>query len=316
MLHADQNRFSFLALSWLFLIAGTVLSVGAANAEGLHLKKTIAVSEFESKVANYQGGSGMAEMLTNALTQSGKFVVLERQVINQVLDEQDFAASNRTAAALKSAATGKVIPSQLLIIGTITEYSAGTDNSGGGISILGVRLNTGKSASHIGMIIRIVDSTTGEVIDSVSVEGEATGSNFGGDACIGDVCTGGSTSSSQTIAQASEGVVNDAVREILKRTADIPFKGKLIRTDGNTLYANVGGRNGARPGDAFSVYSPGVELIDPDTGESLGNDMSKLGSIKLVDVKEKFSRAVKVTGSGFAKGHVIRASQAESSDWN
>lgn len=288
----------------------------ALAASGKHLKKTIAVAEFQSKVANFQGGEGMAEMLTNALIQSDRFVVLERQNINQILDEQDFANSNRTAAALKSAETGKVIPAQLLIIGTITEYSAGTEGSGGGISFMGVRLNRSKSASHIGLIIRIVDTSTGEVLDSASVEGKASSGAFGGDACVGDVCTGGSSSSSQTTAQATEGVIQDAVDEIVDRTRDIPFKGKLIRTDGSTLYANAGSRNGAKPGDTFSVYSPGVELIDPDTGESLGNDMSKVGSIKLVDVQEKFSRAVKVTGGGFSKGHIIMPSSGGDAGWD
>jgi curli biogenesis system outer membrane secretion channel CsgG len=293
-----------------------LVAVQPVAAQSTHLKKTIAVSEFESRVSNFQGGAGMAEMLTNALIQSKRFVVLERQVINQVLDEQDFAASNRTAKALKSAETGKVIPSQLLIIGTITEYAAATKGSGGGLSIMGIRLNKSKSSSHIGLIIRIVDSTTGEVLDSVSVEGEASAGAFGGDACYGDVCTGGSSNTAQTTAQATEGVIQDAVDEIIERTKNIPFKGKLIRVDGSTLYANAGGRNGAKPGDTLSVYSPGVELIDPDTGESLGNDMSKVGSIKLVDVQEKFSRAVKVTGGGFQKGHILQPSSGGGSDWD
>ena len=308
-----QALFSFL---FVCCLAGVNPASADSSSGETHLKKTIAVAEFESRVSNYKGGAGMAEMLSNALTQSGRFVVLERQALYQVLDEQDFAASNRSAVALKSAQTGKVIPSQLLVIGAITEYAEGTKDSGGGISFMGVRLNTGSTASHIGMIIRIIDSTTGEVLDSVSVEGEAGGSQFGGDACISGVCTGGSTSSSETTAQAAEGVVLEAVEEIISRTKNIPFSGKLIKVDGQTLYANAGGRNGVKPGDTFSVFAPGVELVDPDTGESLGNDMSKVGSVKVVDVKEKFSRAVKVTGSGFQQGHILKVSAGGDSDWN
>jgi hypothetical protein len=44
--------------------------------------------------------------------------------------------------------------------------------------------------------------------------------------------------------------------------------------------------------------------------------MSKVGSIKLVDVQEKFSRAVKVTGGGFQKGHILQPSSGGGSDWD
>ena len=69
-------------------------------------------------------------------------------------------------------------------------------------------------------------------------------------------------------------------------------------------------------GDTFSVYSPGIELIDPDTGESLGSDMSKVGSIRLVNVQEKFSGAVVETGGGFQQGFIIMPSTAAGSSWN
>ena len=52
------------------------------------LKKTIAVAEFENR-ADYSGqvnlGSGMADQLTDALMQTGKFVVVERQILSDVI---------------------------------------------------------------------------------------------------------------------------------------------------------------------------------------------------------------------------------------
>lgn len=303
-------------LLWGLVTTLLVMLAQPVFAQASNLKKTIAVAEFQSRVTNFKGGAGMAEMLSNALVQSERFVVLERQNINQVLDEQDFANSNRTAKALKSAETGKVIPSQLLIVGTVTDFVEANKGSGGGISFLGVRVNTSKASTQIGVILRIIDSSTGQVLDSVSIKGEAKGGMFGGDACVGDVCTGGSSSSGESYAAATEGLIQEAVDEIVDRTRNIPYRGKLIRISGETLYANAGSRNGASPGDKFSVYSPGVELIDPDTGESLGNDMSKVGSIQLVDVQEKFSRAVKVTGGGFAKGHIIAPASGGDSGWD
>ena len=55
------------------------------------LKKTVAVSRFENKAgisSQMKLGSGMADMLADALIQSGKFVVLERQTLRKNLLKQ------------------------------------------------------------------------------------------------------------------------------------------------------------------------------------------------------------------------------------
>jgi hypothetical protein len=43
--------------------------------------------------------------------------------------------------------------------------------------------------------------------------------------------------------------------------------------------------------------------------------MSKVGSIKLVDVKEKFSRAAAITGTGMKKGYIVLPAPSGGSDW-
>jgi len=179
-----------------------------------------------------------------------------------------------------------------------------------------VHLKSGGTTTKIGLIIRIVDTSTGEVLDSVSVEGEAKGKSSSGSACFAGVCTGGSSSSSENYAGAAEVVITKAVKEIVNRSRDIPFQGKLIRVSGNKIYTDTGKRNGAARGDVFTVYEPGEELVDPDTGESLGSDMTAVGSIRLVDVQEKFARAVKETGSGFEKGEILKPSVLADSDWS
>lgn len=311
--HHCWNRL-IVVISIILLGASSSLALGA---DGKNLRKSIAVVDFSSRVSNFEGGSGMLEMLTNALFESKRFVVLDRDALWQVLDEQDFAASDRSANALKTAMTGKVIPAQLLIIGAVTEWSPGsTDSSGGGVSIAGIRFKKNKATARMGVIIRILDSSTAEVLESVSVEGEAEYSASDSGICYEGNCAGGGSMSTQNWAEVTEEVIKKAVKEIVSRTSDIAYRGKLIRIDGETIYTNSGTRNGVENGDIFSVFSPGEELIDPDTGESLGSDMFKVGSIRLINVQEKFSRAVVETGSGFQQGHIILPSSAGGSDWN
>src|SRR3989338_2754982 len=113
-------------------------------------KKIVAVSRFENST-NQEGlaniGTGMADQLADALIQSGKFVVLERQTLEDVVAEQDLAASGR-ASQSKTARSGRLIPAQILIKGAVTEFEAETASSGTGISFSGVSLGSKKTTAH------------------------------------------------------------------------------------------------------------------------------------------------------------------------
>lgn len=302
------------------IILGGAICTGAQakkSKDAEHLRKSIAVVDFSSRVANFKGGSGFVEMLTNALFQSERFVVVDRDALWRVLDEQDFAASDRSASALKTAVTGKVLPAQLLIIGAITDAATegAQSTSSTGINIKGFRFGGSRAKASMTVIIRILDSSTGEVLESISVEHESKSGGASVSGCVYGVCGGSDSAQGKYWAKITEEVINKAVDQIVDRTRAIPFKGKLIKSEGETIYTNVGARNGVKIGDTYSVYSPGEELIDPDTGESLGSDMFKVGSIRLINVQEKFSRASIETGSGFQPGHIIMPAIDSDSNW-
>jgi len=303
-----------LSLSVLFILFIGIQQVAVAE-DGKHYRKSIAVASFDSKVENFKGGAGMAEMLANALRESDRFVVLERSALYEVLNEQDFAASDRSASALKTAVTGKTLPTQLIVIGTITEFAENTSDSGSGLRFGGISLRKSKSGTHIGLIVRLIDSTTGEVVDSISVEADAESSSQAADGCVFGVCGGTGGHDSQSYAQATEIVIRNAVSKIVSSSSKIPFLAKIIRVSPGKIFTNAGQRNGAEIGNVFSVYSPGEELIDPDTGESLGSDRTKVGSLELVSIEEKFSRALVKTGDNFEKGYLLYPATA-SSNWN
>jgi hypothetical protein len=58
----------------------------------------------------------------------------------------------------------------------------------------------------------------------------------------------------------------------------------------------------------FTVYHPGEELIDPDTGLSLGSEESKIGEIEYVsDIGDgKAGKAIVKSGSGMQTGDLVR----------
>jgi len=66
---------------------------------------------------------------------------------------------------------------------------------------------------------------------------------------------------------------------------------KIIKIAGNQVYINSGGADGEKVGRVYGIYRVGEEMVDPDTGESLGSEEEKVGTAKVVKVNPKFSIA-------------------------
>lgn len=143
-------------------------------------KARIAVSRFSDRTGKGwwtgQIGDGMADMLTTALFNSNRYIVLERQTLQDVMSEQDLGASGRiqkdTAAPI-----GKIEGAELLVTGAVTEYDPGSSGIGGGLGgagrVVGGILG-GIKKSHIAIDLRVVDTRTSRIVAATTVEGSAT----------------------------------------------------------------------------------------------------------------------------------------------
>jgi hypothetical protein len=155
-------------------------------------------------------------------------------------------------------------------------------------------------------ILRIIDSSTRQVLASERVEGKAKsgGTTFG--IRKGGLGYKSSGFKKTSLGKAVQIVIDRAVVRISQKLDPIPFEGKIIKVKGNTVFTNIGKRNGLTQGESFTIFSPGEEMIDPDTGENLGSDINKVGKITITSVKEKFSKASIESGDSFEKGFIVK----------
>ena len=88
-------------------------------------KARIAVAEFEVKAAKASGeiGSGLREMLVTALINSSRFSVLERQVLNALMQEQELASSGAAEQGTGGPQRGKLRTADLIITAAAFESS-------------------------------------------------------------------------------------------------------------------------------------------------------------------------------------------------
>ncbi|MHB8453703.1 MAG: CsgG/HfaB family protein [Acidiferrobacterales bacterium] len=134
-------------------------------------RQRIAVEAFEFKAARGSGqiGRGMSDMLADALFNSGRFIVLEREHINDVIKEQDFGASGRVRTDT-AAPIGQIEGAQLLIRGSVTEFEPNC--RGASVLLFGAK------QACIAINLRIVDAATGRVVNATTVQG--TSATVGG----------------------------------------------------------------------------------------------------------------------------------------
>ena len=140
-------------------------------------KPSVGVAEFKNEThASWWSsdvGSDLAGMVTNELASAGKFRVVERSKLSHVLDEQDLASSGRIERST-AAKTGKLTGARYLILGTVTAFDSHTAGSGGGISFHGYGIGGKKEDAYLAIDLRVVDTTTGEIAYSRTVEGRAS----------------------------------------------------------------------------------------------------------------------------------------------
>jgi curli biogenesis system outer membrane secretion channel CsgG len=155
-------------------------------------QKRIAVMTFTDKTAKgWRGvGEGMSDMLTSALFESGRFIVLERQAVRDVIQEQDLGASGRVKRET-AAPIGEIEGAELMVYGAVTEFEPEEAGIGGGTYIPGLKTGViaGAKRAHVAIDLRIVDSKTSRIVATTTVVGKATDVAGG----IGTVIGGGKT---------------------------------------------------------------------------------------------------------------------------
>lgn len=166
------NRTSMLGAALLL-----VLGAGVAMAREAPTM-TVAVIDFtnDTSSANWWNGDvgrQLADALSNELSATGDFKVIERQKIDAVLAEQDLARSSRMRPG-SSPHTGNITGAQYLVTGSVAAYTEDTSNTGGGLNIAGFRVGGGKSEAYVAIDLRVIDAETSEVVYSRTVEGRSS----------------------------------------------------------------------------------------------------------------------------------------------
>lgn len=294
------------------IIIATIFATVPATAQEASggLRYSVTVTRFENQ-AGWHGqwnlGDAWGTVFTDLLNQSGKFIVLgETDMRAAALDEQDFAASGRTAGGKKAPATGQMTPAQILVKGAITHVQGDTGGAGGGVRIKGFKIGGKGGKGEVNATIYIVDSTTGQVVASKSVVGTHKRKNLGVGYNAGGWGAAFGGHKKDNVGLAVEDACAEAVNFMIEQLPNYSWTGSVVLVKGDQVYVNRGTREGVTVGQTFTVGEVEV-LRDPDTGEVLDESMTEVARLTVSQVKEKLSICDVTSGSAAAvsKGMTI-----------
>jgi curli biogenesis system outer membrane secretion channel CsgG len=138
---------------------------------------------------NWDIGKGIADLIVDELVNDGSYRIIERKALDKILAEQNFSNSDRadpTAATV--AQIGKALGVKYMIVGSITKFGTedkkvGVGGGGWGRGGFGLgKVGTSKGKATVAITVRMVDTTTGEIMASARGEGTSkrTGLLLGG----------------------------------------------------------------------------------------------------------------------------------------
>jgi curli biogenesis system outer membrane secretion channel CsgG len=277
-------------------------------------KKRIAVLKFDAGSASAQAagadlGSGLAAQLTTALVNSGQYIVVERAELASVLREQELGMQKLVPGEV-AAQAGQLVGAQLLVRATVTEFE---QRSGGGGLRLGIglgpetgTLGTATNTGIVGIDLRVIDTTTGQVVQSQHVESKIESHAVSADVGVRNVSFGGDAFEKTPLGQATRQAIEQAVAFVLAAGRPVAWTGRVVEANGDQVFVNAGADAGLRPGDRFMVSAVARQLTDPASGAVLGAIEAPLGEVVIVSVQPGYSIAQMAAPFQTKRGDLVK----------
>jgi curli biogenesis system outer membrane secretion channel CsgG len=171
------------------LLAGLLAPLPAAlaqprNVGGQPGRPTVSVPDFKNTVTQpawwWQGpvATDLAAALANELQATGTLQVVERSNLGAVLSEQELAELGIVRKGPTAARKGQMTGARYIVLGTVTSYDSNVEekSSGSNFGLMGFGTNQQQleTKDYVAIDIRVVDSSTGEVVGARTVEGRAS----------------------------------------------------------------------------------------------------------------------------------------------
>src|SRR5689334_11935232 len=235
-----MHRFrAALAVTLSILIAGCAPSTKVKQKEAMTiekntalagLKRRIGVVDFENKTKYGAArlGTSASDILITELVKSNRFIVVERDKLDKLMEEQKLGMSGAIDPGT-AAKMGKILGLNAIVTGAISQF--GTQSEGSEYLITQSKNQVVKCTVDI----RVVDVETGQVLYADSGAGLAR-KHSGGVLGLGTRAGYDETLEGEALRAAIVKFVNNIVDQVAKK----PWSCRVADVDGQNAYLNAG----------------------------------------------------------------------------
>lgn len=264
-------------------------------------RRKIAIIPFRMKqnpsahMSSLEVSRQFAQQLVNAVTQTRKFTVLDREYMDAFLQEKNLILSSDAPTA-EQMKIGEVLGVDYLLVGTITE--ANIKQTHYKIQVTGEEGYNSTATFIADYRIIVMASRQIKWSDSVMLTFD--------DAALRRMASSLEPVALQQalLAKGAKDITNRAMANIY------PLSVVKVQSDGDVILNQ--GADTVTNGEVFDVYNKGEQVIDPYTQESLGASEEWIAKIKITRVIPKMSYASVIEGNSttIKNGSICRRSTA------
>ena len=234
------------------------------------VKRKVAIARFSNETSSAQSflvdrssndrlGKQASDILSASLTETGKFILLER-IDGDKLD--------------KELANGLIkknhIAADYLILGSITEYGRKE------VGDVGIFSRTRRQVVTAKVMVRVVDVATGVSIYSEQGYGEA----FSETGSVGGIGTRAGYDFSLKD-KAIGAAVQNLSSNIAERMLEKPWRGYILQNKNGICILSGGKSQNINVGDTFAVFKEGEKVINPQTGMEISLPGTQIAELKV-----------------------------------
>lgn len=229
---------------------------------------------------------GITDALVNAFTATRKFSVLDRDN-EDVYNLEKSLVLSVDAQRSEVAKLGQVKGTDYIVTGTVKSLNISSSRKT--ISISGDSFTTYSASAEIDF--RLLAFATRQVKFSSSVRVSLNNAEIAGKKC----------------ADILSALMKKAAFQIVDKCLENIYPPLVVSVNQGKVFLNIGG-DSIKKGSVYAVYSLGEKIIDPYTGESLGAEESQIATLKISEVKPKYSVGVLESGNiaDIQKGQICR----------
>lgn len=235
------------------------------------LKRRVAIARFSDETRrgssffvddNYDRiGKQASDILSTRLTDSGRFIMLERTDLDKVVAEQNYASLEATQ-----------VGADYLIVGSVSEF--GHSN----VSETGIFTRNRIQRATATVNVRLLDTNTGQIVFSQEASGEAraeASTTFG----VGERAAFDTALADQAVSAAISQLVSNLMENLMNR----PWQAYLVGQQDGYYLMTGGAEQGLTRGDELKVYQRGDKVRNPQTGLFIELPATQLGALQVVD---------------------------------